>query len=75
MNWNGKKIKQFRVLRVISQNELAKEIGITQPTIAKLEMGVLKIEKYKKKLDTSLQNWKDYKLQELREEFEFIEQF
>ena len=75
MKWNGKKIKQYRLLRVMSQNQLAKDLGITQPTIAKLEMGVLRIEKYQKQLDLSLKRWKEDKIKELRQEIEFIETF
>jgi|GEM_PF-1877919 len=49
--WPGHRIRRCRMYLAITQNELARRLGITQPTLAKLEAGTGKTIKYADKLN------------------------
>jgi len=59
----------------LSQNKFAELLGITQPTMAKIEMGLLNNKKYHEALTKALKQWKTKKIKELKEEIDFIEKY
>ena len=75
MSWTPFKIKQYRILRGISQNKLAKDLGITQPTIAKLEIGNGAFDKHEKALNKSFKNWGYQRIGQLKIEIAYIKNF
>lgn len=76
MNWDGKKIKMFRQLLGISQNEFCCLIGIHQATLSNYEKGrTIGDTELMKKIEKVCNEWKEKKLKSLHTEMEFIKSF
>lgn len=68
---------QFEVRKIrwqigLSQVKFAKELGITQPTLCKIENGNGDIEKYEAKIQEAFASWKARKIKTLEQEIEYI---
>lgn len=55
-----------------SQNQFSNEIGISQGTLAKIEMNMLKIDKYQDKIQAVFDKWRTEKIKALEEEIDFL---
>jgi DNA-binding XRE family transcriptional regulator len=71
-------VKKIRLTMCLSQSQFAKEIGITQGTIAKIEMGTMFFHnkdlasKYAEKIQQIFDSWKQQKIALLQQEIDFI---
>lgn len=65
-------VKKYRILMCLSQNQFAKQIGITQGTLAKIEGNLIKSEKYHNKIKDVVINWKVKRILELNKQIDFI---
>lgn len=65
-------VKKIRLTMCLSQNKFAAKIGITQGTLAKIEAGTLRIDKYYEIIQEVTEGWKEYKIRQLEKEIEFI---
>jgi len=76
MNWNSEKIKQFRNLVGLSQNEFAELIGIHQATLSLIEKGrELKDIDTINKLSSVLEDYKNKRINHLKNEINFLKSF
>jgi len=70
-------VTQFDVRKIrwqmdLSQVRFAEELGITQPTLCKIEKGDCAIEKYEDKIKKVFSSWKENKIKTLEQEIEYI---
>lgn len=65
-------VKKIRLTMGLSQNQFALKIGIAQGSLAKIEGGTLKLDKYLDKIKAATSEWKEYKIRQLEKEIEFI---
>jgi DNA-binding XRE family transcriptional regulator len=70
--WPCHRIRRCRKYLSVSQNELARRLGISQPTIAKLEKNLLSSKKYAEQLEIWWSKEKQIILTGLASEVDFI---
>lgn len=76
MDWDGKKLKMFRQMLGISQNEFCCLIGIHQATLSTYEKGKpIKNIETMDKIVKVCSEWKENKIKALEKEIEFIKTF
>ena len=71
-NWPGHRIKRCRKYLSLSQNKLAIHLGITQPTVAKLENGYVSSNIYAEKIEKWWQKEQSKIIASLYDEIKFI---
>ena len=65
-------VKKIRLIMGLSQNQFALKLGMAQGTLAKIEGGTLKLNKYVENIQAVTNEWKEYKVRQLEKEIEFI---
>lgn len=68
----GFEIKQKRLIMALSQREMSLRLGVTQPTVAKMESNNDYAEKYSKQVNTLFNSWVDIRCSELQKEINFL---
>lgn len=76
MYWDGEKVKKFRNMLGLSQNEFSEILGIHQANLSLYEKG-RKIGNTDiiGKLTNTLENWKEKRIQHLQSEIDYIKSF
>lgn len=65
-------VKKYRIAMGLTQNSFAKQVGISQPTIAKIESNLIPAKKYTAKIMSIVNLWKNDRIVELNKEIEFV---